>query len=60
MLQVTDCCPIENVQKIWSTKMDFGWPNTESGWKMANGQLLFLALHAYVPIDNRIDSYTVI
>jgi len=25
--------------------MDFGWPNVEIGWKMANGQLLFLALH---------------
>ena len=24
--------------------MDFGWPNAENGWKMANGQLLFLAL----------------
>jgi len=24
--------------------MDFGWPNVEIGWKMANGQLLFLAL----------------
>jgi len=25
--------------------MDFGWPNVEIGQKMANGQLLFLALH---------------
>ena len=24
--------------------MDFGRPNDEIGWKMANGQLLFLAL----------------
>ena len=24
--------------------MDFGLPNAEIGWKMANGQLLFLAL----------------
>ena len=24
--------------------MDFGRPNAEIGWKMANGQLLFLAL----------------
>ena len=24
--------------------MDFAWPNVEIGWKMANGQLLFLAL----------------
>ena len=24
--------------------MDFGWPNAEIGQKMANGQLLFLAL----------------
>ena len=36
---------IENVQEIWPTKMDFGWPNTEIGWKMANGRLLFLALY---------------
>ena len=21
------CCPIDNVQEIWLTKMDFGWPN---------------------------------
>jgi len=26
--------------------MDFGWPNVEVGQKMANGQLLFLALVA--------------
>ena len=38
----------------------FGRPNAEIGWKMANGQLLFLAQHAYVPIDNRIDSCTII
>jgi len=25
--------------------MDFGQPNVEIGWKMANGQLLILALH---------------
>ena len=24
--------------------MDFGWPNVEIGWKIANDQLLFLAL----------------
>jgi len=24
--------------------MDFGWPNVKIGQKMANGQLLFLAL----------------
>jgi len=24
--------------------MDFGWPNVEIGQKIANGQLLFLAL----------------
>ena len=29
-------------------KMDFGWPNVEIGWKMANGQLLFLALGAHL------------
>ena len=27
--------------------MDFGWPNAEIGRKMANGQLLFLALLVY-------------
>jgi len=27
--------------------MDFGWPNVEIGQKMANGQLLFLALYRY-------------
>ena len=26
--------------------MDFGWPNTAIDWKMANGRLLFLALHS--------------
>ena len=25
--------------------MDFGWPNAEIGQKMANGQLLFLAVY---------------
>ena len=29
--------PIENVQEIWPTKMDFGRSNAEIGWKMANG-----------------------
>ena len=38
------CCPIENVWEIWLIKIDFGWPNAEIGRKMANGQLLFLAL----------------
>ena len=37
--------PIENVQEIWLTKMDFGWLNAEIGQKMASGQLLFLALY---------------
>ena len=36
--------PIENVQKIWPTKMDFGRPNAKIGWKMTNDELLFLAL----------------
>ena len=31
--------PIENVQQILVTKMDFGRPNTEIGQKMANGRL---------------------
>ena len=39
----TDCCPIEKVQEIWETKMDFGQPNTETSRKMANGQWLFPA-----------------
>ena len=39
--------PIKNVQEIWLTKMDFGRPNSEIGRKMANGQLLFLALDRY-------------
>ena len=30
--------------EIWPIKIDFGRPNAEIGWKMANGQLLFLAL----------------
>ena len=25
--------------------MNFGWLNAKIGWKTANGQLLFLALH---------------
>ena len=28
--------------------MDFGWPNAEIGWKMANGQQLLLALYLKV------------
>ena len=40
------CCPIENVWEIWPIKIDFGRPNTEISWKMANGQLLFLVLQA--------------
>ena len=36
--------PIENVQEIWPTKMDFGRPNAKIGRKMANGRMLFLAL----------------
>jgi len=37
--------PIENVQSNWPTKMDFGQPNVEIGQKMANGQLLSLAVY---------------
>ena len=35
---VTDCCPIENVQEIWPTKTDFGWLNAEivGKWPMAD------------------------
>ena len=29
-----------NLWEIWLTKMDFGRPNAEIGWKMANGQLI--------------------
>ena len=34
--------------------MDFGRPNAEIGRKMANGRLLFLALHTY--INNRLNT----
>ena len=44
IILVTDFCPIENVQKIWPTKTDFGQLNAKIGQNMANGQLLFLAL----------------
>ena len=37
ILLVIDRCPIENVQEIWLTKMDFVRPNAEIGQKMANG-----------------------
>ena len=30
--------------------MDFGQPNVEIGWKMANAQLLFLALCSYTKV----------
>ena len=29
---------------MWLTKMDFGQPIVEAGWKMTTGQPLFLAL----------------
>ena len=32
--------------------MDFGQPNAEVGWKMANGQLLLIALDYCVVIQN--------
>ena len=31
------CCPFENVCESWLIKIDFGRPNAEIGWKMANG-----------------------
>ena len=34
--------------------MDFGRPNVEIGWKMANGRLLFLALQL---LKCRVESY---
>ena len=45
--------------------MDFGWPNTEFGWKMANGRLLFLALyymyihtqHCHTPTHVRVHTH---
>ena len=43
---------IENVQEIWPTKMDFGRPNAEIGWKMANGWLLFLVLYVWIYMPN--------
>ena len=30
--------PLKNAQEIWPIIMDFGQPNAEIGWKMANGQ----------------------
>ena len=33
ILQVTDYCPIENVQEIWPTKIDFGWSKSKIGRK---------------------------
>ena len=29
------------------TKVNFDWSDSEIGWKMANGQLLFCTLYAY-------------
>ena len=43
--------PIENVQEIWPTKMDFDRPNAGISRKMANGRLLFLALYMYPIFD---------
>ena len=37
-------CSIENAWEIWQFKIVFGRPNAEIVRKMANGQLLFLAL----------------
>ena len=51
--------PIEKVQEIWPTKMDCGWPNAEIGQKMANGRLLFLALHYYTINVNSIVTYCI-
>ena len=48
--------PIKNVQEIWPTKMDFGWPNAEIGRKMANGRLLFLALECTVALMQQVNS----
>ena len=39
-LRLLIAVPIENVQEVWLTKMNFGWPNAEIGQKMANGQLI--------------------
>ena len=35
--RLLNCCPIENVWKIWPMKADFGRPNAEIDQKMANG-----------------------
>ena len=43
-IRISTCCPIENVQEIWPTKIDFGRPNAEIGWKMTDSRLLLLAL----------------
>ena len=39
------------LKMYWPTKMNFGRPNTEIGWKMANGRLLFLALFQEAKVD---------
>ena len=39
-----DCCPNENVQEVWLTKTEFGWPNVEIDQRMVNHHLLFIAL----------------
>ena len=36
---------IVNVQQMCPTKVNFDWANSEIGWKMANGQLLFCTLY---------------
>ena len=38
--------------------MDFGRPNAETGRKMANGRLLFLALHAHAHTYTRAPIHT--
>ena len=57
-----NCCPIENVQEIWMTKMEFGQPNAEIDWKMANGRLLSLALLVcmYIKIQDVLHTYVCI
>ena len=35
--------------------MDFGWPNAKIGQKMANGQLLFIALYYHYMLTTFIE-----
>ena len=54
------CFPIENEWEIWLIIIDFGGPNAEISWKMANGQLLFLALQLKAVQEIRFRNWLVV